>query len=81
MKQPELDTLQIKYRWVFTMTNLAREEALQKTLDLMKRARRAGYNGILVADSKFDKFQLQEKSYARNVRTPAAGLYRRARWR
>ena len=64
----ELGELQIKYRWVFTMTNLAREEALQKTLDLMKRARRAGYNGILVADSKFDKFQLQEKSYDRNVR-------------
>ena len=60
--------VQLKYRWVFTMTNLAREEALQKTLDLMQRARRAGYNGIFVADSKFDKFQLQDKSYARNVR-------------
>jgi hypothetical protein len=60
--------LQLKYRWVFTMTNLAREDALQKTLELMQRARRAGYNGIFVADSKFDKFQLQEKSYAHNVR-------------
>ena len=65
---PKLADLQLKYRWVFTMTNLAREDALQKTLDLMNRARRAGYNGIFVADSKFAKFQLQDKTYARNVR-------------
>ena len=61
--------LPLKYRWVFTMTNLARADALQQTLALVQRARRAGYNGILVADSKFDKFQLQDKSYARSVRT------------
>jgi hypothetical protein len=66
--KPALPELEIKYRWVFTMTNLAREEALQKTIDLMNRAKRAGYNGIFVADSKFAKFQLQEKFYAGNVR-------------
>ncbi len=66
---PTAVKLQFKYRWVFTMTNLARKEALQATIELMERARRAGYNGIFVADSKFDKFQLQDKSYARNVHT------------
>ncbi|MGA2064883.1 MAG: hypothetical protein ABSG86_07940 [Thermoguttaceae bacterium] len=65
--KPALPELEIKYRWVFTMTNLAREEALQKTIDLVHRAKQAGYNGIFVADSKFAKFQLQEKFYARNV--------------
>ena len=54
---------QLKYRWVFTMTNLASEEALQKTLSLIERAKRAGYNGILLTDSKFAKFQLQQKHY------------------
>jgi hypothetical protein len=63
-----LPGLQLKYRWVFTMTNLAREEALENTIKLMHRAKQAGYNGMLVADSKFAKFQLQDKSYARNVR-------------
>ena len=66
--RPPLPDFQVKYRWVFTMTNLAREEFLQKTIDLMKRAKQAGYNGILVADSKFAKFQLQDKSYAHKVR-------------
>jgi hypothetical protein len=60
--------LQLKYRWVFTMTNLASEDALQKTLALIERAKRARYNGILLTDSKFAKFQLQQKHYAVNVR-------------
>ena len=50
------------------MTNLASEDALQKTLALIERAQRAGYNGILLTDSKFAKPQLQPKHYARNVR-------------
>ena len=58
----------IKYRWVFKMTNLATEDGLQGTLDLVERARRAGYNGIVVHDSKFAKFQFQSKGYAGNVR-------------
>lgn len=55
-------------RWVFTMTNLASDEALAKTTELMRRAKRAGYNGIVVSDSKFAKHQLQPKSYDQNVR-------------
>ena len=66
--KPSPPDLEIKHRWVFTMTNLAREEALEKTISLMKRAKQAGYNGILAADSKFAKFQLQDDRYARNVR-------------
>jgi hypothetical protein len=66
--KPALPPLELKYRWVFTMTNLAGEETLEKTIELMKRAEAAGYNGIFVADSKFAKFQLQEKFYARHVR-------------
>ena len=64
---PSLPDFKLEYRWVFTMTNLLREEALQKTIDLMKRSQQAGYNGIFVADSKFDKYQLQDRSYSRNV--------------
>ena len=60
--------LQLKYRWVFMMTNLASEEALQKTLSLSERAQRAGYNGILLTDSKLAKFQLQQKHYSVKVR-------------
>ena len=51
----------------------------KRRIDLMKRARRAGYNGIFVADSKFDKFQLQDKSYARNCPHAPPGLDRARR--
>lgn len=60
--------IQLQDRWVFTMTNLASEDALQKTLALIERAQRAGYNGVLLTDSKFAKPQLQTKHYAQNVR-------------
>ena len=40
--KPALPELEIKYRWVFTMTNLASEDALQKTIDLMKRRQAGG---------------------------------------
>jgi hypothetical protein len=46
-------------RWVFTFANFAREESVQKITELMKRAKKAGYAGILVSDVKFEKFQLQ----------------------
>lgn len=65
--RPALSDLGIKYRWVFKMTNLAAEAGLQETIELVQRARRAGYNGIFVHDSKFAKFQLQTKGYAGNV--------------
>ncbi len=58
--------VQIQDRWVFTMANLLSEDSLQKTIDLVKRAKRAGYNGLLLCDSKMAKWQLQGCSYTRN---------------
>ena len=66
--KPDRPAFELKYRWVFTMTNLASDEALQKLFALIERAKRAGYNGVLVCDSKFAKPQLQTKNYSRNVR-------------
>ena len=66
--KPALGDLQLKYRWVFLMTNLARDEVLAKNIDLVKRAKEAGYNGFYVVDSKFAKCQLQDKHYNDNVR-------------
>ncbi|MFB3894565.1 MAG: hypothetical protein ACE15C_21395 [Phycisphaerae bacterium] len=61
---PDAGKLEPGQRWVFTFANFAREDVAQKTTDLMKQARKIGYNGILVADSKFDKLQLQPPTYA-----------------
>ncbi len=60
--------LPIKDCWVFTMANLASPPSFQKSVALVQRAHRAGYTGIFLADSKVEKFQLQDKSYARNWR-------------
>ncbi|MGA2620374.1 MAG: hypothetical protein ABSF26_22365 [Thermoguttaceae bacterium] len=60
--------VQLKDYWVFAMTNLASPPLLEKILALMQRAHRAGYTGIFLCDSKVEKFQLQDKSYARKWR-------------
>ena len=49
----------------------------QKTIDLMKRAKQAGYNGIFVADSKFAKFQLQEQALRPQRPQAPPGVHRR----
>src|SRR5476651_2531314 len=46
-------------RWVFSFANFANEDQTAKLTALMKRAAKAGYNGMLVCDVKFEKFQLQ----------------------
>ena len=54
--------------WVFTFSNFARDEAVQSTTRLMQRARQAGYNGIIVADVKFDKWEIAPPNVAGNLR-------------
>ena len=63
-RRPALSDVAIKYRWVYKPTNLATDEGLQGTIDMVQRIKRAGYNGIFINDSKMDKFQFQTQSYA-----------------
>ena len=60
--------LQIKYKWVFDMTPLGNDAVLAKTIELMKRAKKAGYNGIFAQDARMSNIPSLDEAYARNVR-------------
>ena len=66
-KPAPLGELNLKYKMVFTFTNLANEATVQKTTKLMKDAKKAGYNGIFISDTKIAKFGLQGKTYTDNL--------------
>lgn len=55
-------------RWVFTFANFGTDPRTEAVTKLVRDAKAAGYNGILVADSKFDKLHLQDKDYARRLK-------------
>jgi len=54
-------------KWVFAMGNLATREGMEALVALAKRSGKAGYNGFMLMDIKFDKFQLQGKEYLDNL--------------
>lgn len=43
------------YRWVYVMTNLQVKQNADMLTELIPRARKAGYNGIVLSDSKFGR--------------------------
>jgi hypothetical protein len=59
---------QLKYRWVYVMSNLQVEENVTKVIDLMKRAKGDGYNGIVIADSKMQRLAMVPDWYFKNAK-------------
>jgi hypothetical protein len=56
---PPAPKIEPRQRWVFTFSNFSNEDTARQVTELMQRAKKAGYTGILVSDVKFEKFQLQ----------------------
>jgi hypothetical protein len=54
-------------RWVYCSYNLWVDKNLETLEDVMRRAAKSGYNGILLADSKFGKLGDMDERYFRNV--------------
>jgi hypothetical protein len=59
---------QLKYRWVYVQTNLQVEEQVNKLIDLMKRAKGDGYNGIVIADTKLQRLASVPDWYFKNAK-------------
>ncbi len=58
-----------KFRlWLYIQTNLLVEENLENNLALIDRAAKAGYTGVLLADSKFCRWDQLPGRYAGNVK-------------
>ncbi len=63
-------------RLLYTPTNLAVDANVTKLVGLMERAHKAGYSGILLADSKFARLQDLPKHYFENCEKVKAAAER-----
>jgi hypothetical protein len=58
----------LRYRWVYLATNMLVDQNVEDALEILKRAAKAGYNGIVLTDSKFMRWDQLPDKYAQNVR-------------
>ncbi len=58
---------QISARWFYMQTNLAVEDNVLNVIHVMDRAREAGYNGMVLTDSKFGILDRMSKDYYVNT--------------
>jgi hypothetical protein len=59
---------QLSHRWLYAPTNLLVDANIQRNIVLYERAAKAGYNGIVLGDSKFMRWDILPKEYLKNVR-------------
>ncbi|MFB3891668.1 MAG: hypothetical protein ACE15C_06545 [Phycisphaerae bacterium] len=64
---PVAPKLEQGQKWIFAFANFAKDDRTQELTDLVKRGHKAGYNGILVSDVKFDKLQLTDDAYKKRL--------------
>lgn len=62
-----LALLDLQDKWVYVSVNLWVDKNLETVESVFRRAAKAGYNGILLADSKFGKLGDMDTRYFRNV--------------
>jgi hypothetical protein len=57
-----------EHRWVYLATNLLVDENADEAVALIGRAAKAGYNGVVLTDSKFFRWDQLPERYVQNVR-------------
>ncbi|MCE9582686.1 MAG: hypothetical protein K8T20_09355, partial [Planctomycetes bacterium] len=57
----------LRDRWIYLSTNLLVDKNADDAEALFRRAAKAGYNGVLLSDSKFSRLEDMEKRYFANV--------------
>ena len=65
---PKAPAFEPGQKWVYVMTNFAKPERRDVTIELMRRAKKLGYNGMMVADTKFDKWSIAPAGTNENIR-------------
>ncbi|RYX81967.1 hypothetical protein EON83_21745 [bacterium] len=60
-------TAKMTHRWFYLQTNFLTDANVTRAQDLLKRAKAAGYNGVVVTDSKFDYLDRMTPHYFENV--------------
>lgn len=54
---------QLEYRWINVQTHLGSEDNVKQILDVMQRAKNAGYNGVLLIDWQIGMIDMVPESY------------------
>ena len=65
--QAEAPPAPTKWQWVYAPVNFQVDARVDELLALAKRAKAAGYNGLLVSDSKFGRLQERPANYYANL--------------
>lgn len=66
----------VRDRLVYTPTNLAVDDNITRLIALMERAHKAGYSGVMLADSKFARLEDLPKHYFENCEKVRAAAER-----
>ena len=59
--------LQIQKRWIYFSTNLWVDKNVDELETIFRRAAKAGYNGVLLTDSKFGRLGEMDAHYFQNI--------------
>jgi len=66
--------MEFEHRWVYVSRNLYVDDNVDAVIALMSRAKKAGYTGMVLSDSKFGRLPQMDRRYFDNVaRVVAAG--------
>ena len=65
---PDAPKLKPDRKWVYVMANFGVNDRTEAAITLLRRAKKAGYNGMVVSDVKFEKFQLATPDLLANVK-------------
>ena len=62
------EKLDIRWRWVYSPTNFQVDANVPAVVKLLERARKAGYNGIMIGDWKWGNFENRPARYYENMK-------------
>jgi hypothetical protein len=64
----EQQAKQLRWKWVYFDCNFQVNEQVDELISLMHRAKKAGYNGMVITDSKWGRFQGRPAQYYYNLK-------------
>jgi hypothetical protein len=67
---------ELAHRWVYLATNLLVDKNVEEAVALLERSAKAGYNGVVLTDSKFMRWDSLDAKYLVNVRKVRAACTR-----
>lgn len=60
-------SMEFEHRWVYVSKNLYVDDNVDAVIALMSRAKKAGYTGMVLSDSKFGRLPQMDQRYFDNV--------------